>query len=168
MLSSRKNAHLVSPPSENYNSSNRKNSSLATPALLFYKPHKLDIDRSSSRKSVRDSREVNYCENHLNTEALYFSKVEDEDEEIIYYCSKCAGLLSDQGFFVSPIPNKSRLMRNSSMKNSQRNQPIGKKKPVYPYPERENEIKRFLEVLRERLQIVTETTESVKDILVSS
>ena len=59
-----------------------RNNSITTPALLFYQPQHSQFS----------------CLNHPSHAAHYYSLTRDEDQEAIYYCEKCAGLLLNQGF----------------------------------------------------------------------
>ena len=137
MYSSRRSntPKIFSSISENINTSNRKAASpVTTPALIFYQPHHhsknhpthcRDNSRQHSRDNIQESKDQPHCENHSNLQAAYLSRTHGEEEEIIFYCTKCASLLADQGFEVTPISEMS--MQNKSANG-------------YMYPEREEEI----------------------------
>lgn len=162
MLSSRNSSHrkLCSPATDHINSGN-KTSSLSTPALLFYKP---------TNSPPPPAKPQQICENHQTTTATFYSCTHDDEEEIIFYCNKCAGLLTEQGFEVHSIndlENTKPIIYSNSEGKPPKNQPVNI--PVaYPYPEREEEVEQFLDKLSANMNILSGSTEQVRDILVSS
>lgn len=150
---------------ENYDQTNLEDAQsvkIKTPAALFSKSSgKSPINRLRTQPSpTQKSFLEQYCENHQNKTATYFTQI---DGEKLHFCDKCAITLASHGHSITKMQAGTNLFTSPSQSTRGSRFRIAQSMSRNP---REAEIGAFLQELKEMRGAITSTKQTIKEKLI--